>query len=238
MLQGKYRVYIDPYSANVSANQYYVVGYKGSSPLRRRSILLPLCSPPNGSRRWSGHLPTQDWIQDSLRHRREPLLSGCYPGHGNPHLQLQPLLSSRQGCQPHVILALQGVHFQGDPSGSLFLCLHSVYDGCYVFQSSYSITLMRNMVLNTRCCFKVHYSASLQEFDNRKLEKDIYELKEIDSGVSRFNKNGWHSESYETKEIFQKYMVLGEIFLNQVIENSNSYIKITIYAPDNQNKNS
>jgi len=32
VLQGKYRVYIDPYSANVAANQYYVVGYKGSSP--------------------------------------------------------------------------------------------------------------------------------------------------------------------------------------------------------------
>ena len=32
VLQGKYRVYIDPYSANVSPNQYYVVGYKGSSP--------------------------------------------------------------------------------------------------------------------------------------------------------------------------------------------------------------
>jgi len=32
VLQGKYRVYIDPYAANVQANQYYVVGYKGSSP--------------------------------------------------------------------------------------------------------------------------------------------------------------------------------------------------------------
>jgi hypothetical protein len=32
VLQGKYKVYIDPYSANVSANQFYVVGYKGSSP--------------------------------------------------------------------------------------------------------------------------------------------------------------------------------------------------------------
>ncbi len=32
VLQGKYRVYIDPYSANVAANQYYVVGYKGASP--------------------------------------------------------------------------------------------------------------------------------------------------------------------------------------------------------------
>jgi hypothetical protein len=32
VLQGKYRVYIDPYSANVNANQFYVVGYKGASP--------------------------------------------------------------------------------------------------------------------------------------------------------------------------------------------------------------
>ena len=32
VLQGKYRVYIDPYSSNLAADQYYVVGYKGSSP--------------------------------------------------------------------------------------------------------------------------------------------------------------------------------------------------------------
>ena len=38
VLQGKYRVYIDPYYANLTSgnaspgNQYYVVGYKGSSP--------------------------------------------------------------------------------------------------------------------------------------------------------------------------------------------------------------
>ena len=32
ILQGKYKVYIDPYSANVAPNQFYVVGYKGSSP--------------------------------------------------------------------------------------------------------------------------------------------------------------------------------------------------------------
>ena len=32
VLQGKYRVYIDPYAANSASNQYYVVGYKGTSP--------------------------------------------------------------------------------------------------------------------------------------------------------------------------------------------------------------
>ena len=32
VLLGKFRVYIDPYAANVAAQQYYVVGYKGTSP--------------------------------------------------------------------------------------------------------------------------------------------------------------------------------------------------------------
>ena len=32
VLQGKYRVYIDPFAANLAADQYYVVGYKGTSP--------------------------------------------------------------------------------------------------------------------------------------------------------------------------------------------------------------
>ena len=32
VLNGRYKVYIDPYSANSSATQYYVVGYKGTSP--------------------------------------------------------------------------------------------------------------------------------------------------------------------------------------------------------------
>jgi len=32
IMNGRYKVYVDPYAANVSASQYYVVGYKGSSP--------------------------------------------------------------------------------------------------------------------------------------------------------------------------------------------------------------
>jgi len=31
-LNGRYKVYIDPFAANLDANQYYVMGYKGSSP--------------------------------------------------------------------------------------------------------------------------------------------------------------------------------------------------------------
>ncbi len=32
VLAGKYRVYIDPFAANLAADQYYVAGYKGTSP--------------------------------------------------------------------------------------------------------------------------------------------------------------------------------------------------------------
>ena len=32
VLNGRFKVYVDPYAANVAAKQYYVVGYKGTSP--------------------------------------------------------------------------------------------------------------------------------------------------------------------------------------------------------------
>jgi hypothetical protein len=31
-MNGRFKVYVDPYSANISASQYYVIGYKGTSP--------------------------------------------------------------------------------------------------------------------------------------------------------------------------------------------------------------
>ena len=32
VMNGRYKVYVDPYSANIAASQYYIVGYKGTSP--------------------------------------------------------------------------------------------------------------------------------------------------------------------------------------------------------------
>ena len=32
VMNGRYKVYVDPYSANIAASQYYVCGYKGTSP--------------------------------------------------------------------------------------------------------------------------------------------------------------------------------------------------------------
>ena len=32
VMNGRYKVYVDPYAANIAASQYYIVGYKGTSP--------------------------------------------------------------------------------------------------------------------------------------------------------------------------------------------------------------
>ena len=46
ILNGKYRVYIDPYAANLTSNaspakQYYVVGYKNTSPYDANIFYCP-----------------------------------------------------------------------------------------------------------------------------------------------------------------------------------------------------
>ena len=41
VLNGRFKVYIDPYSANSSATQYYVVGYKGTSPYDAGMVYCP-----------------------------------------------------------------------------------------------------------------------------------------------------------------------------------------------------
>ena len=64
VLNGKFKVYVDPYAANISASQYYVIGYKGTSPLRFWFILLSICSTTNGESSWSKQFPTKNWIQN------------------------------------------------------------------------------------------------------------------------------------------------------------------------------
>ena len=45
VLGGKFRVYIDPYAANNAANQYYVAGYKGTSPYDAGLFYCPYVPP-------------------------------------------------------------------------------------------------------------------------------------------------------------------------------------------------
>ena len=41
VLNGRYKVYVDPYAANVAASQYYIVGYKGASPYEAGMFYCP-----------------------------------------------------------------------------------------------------------------------------------------------------------------------------------------------------
>ena len=73
VLQGKYRVYIDPYAANLtsanasSGNQYYVVGYKGTSPYDAGLFYCPYV-PLQMVRAVGQDTLPQDWLQDPLRY--------------------------------------------------------------------------------------------------------------------------------------------------------------------------
>ena len=78
VLQGKYRVYIDPYSANLTSsnatggNQYYVVGYKGTSPYDAGLFYCPYV-PLQMVRAVGENSFNPRLIQDPLRHCREPI---------------------------------------------------------------------------------------------------------------------------------------------------------------------
>ena len=41
VMNGRYKVYVDPYAANVAASQYYVVGYKGTCPYDAGTFYCP-----------------------------------------------------------------------------------------------------------------------------------------------------------------------------------------------------
>ena len=118
VLAGKYRVYIDPYSANSAADQYYVAGYKGSSPYDAGLFYCPYVPLQMVRAVGQDTFQAQDRIQDSLRHGREPLRTRNHTRQWRTYRQRQPLLSSRQGSKPHVI----SVHiFLQGPARSLFL---------------------------------------------------------------------------------------------------------------------
>jgi hypothetical protein len=96
-INGKYKVYIDPYASNNSALQYYVVGYKGTSPYDAGLFYCPYV--PLQMVRAVG----QDTFQPKI-------CQGCH----------QPLLPSRFRQEPYVIH--QDTQLLG-PFGVLFLCL-------------------------------------------------------------------------------------------------------------------
>ena len=89
VLQGKYRVYIDPYSANLTSanatpgNQYYVVGYKGTSPYDAGLFYCPYV-PLQMVRAVGGHLPAKIGSRLATVSLRTPSLKA--PKHNSANL--------------------------------------------------------------------------------------------------------------------------------------------------------
>ena len=61
-INGKLKVYIDPYSANVSDTQYYVAGYKGANAYDAGLFYCPYVPLQMVRSVISRHLPAQHWI--------------------------------------------------------------------------------------------------------------------------------------------------------------------------------
>ena len=91
-INGKFRVYIDPYAANLSVgngtggNQYYVVGYKGSSPYDAGLFYCPYV--PLQMVRAVGENSFQPKIGFKTRYGMvaNPFAEGTNQGQGNLHV--------------------------------------------------------------------------------------------------------------------------------------------------------
>ena len=126
VLQGKYRVYIDPYSANLSAanaatnsgNQYYVVGYKGSSPYDAGLFYCPYVPLQMVRAVGENSFQPKIRIQDSLWSCFQPICRRSYTGSRKTPCQQQPLLQKSCCQEPHVIHTHKS--YQEGPSGSSF----------------------------------------------------------------------------------------------------------------------
>ena len=61
VMNGRYRVYVDPYAANV-ASQYYIVGYKGTSPYDAGMFYCPYVPLQMVRAVGEKFFPTKNWI--------------------------------------------------------------------------------------------------------------------------------------------------------------------------------
>jgi hypothetical protein len=75
-LQGRYKVYIDPYAPQADV-QYFVCGFRGASPYDAGLVLLSVCAAPDAPRTGPEQLPAEDWIPDPLRRRRQSVLNAA-----------------------------------------------------------------------------------------------------------------------------------------------------------------
>ena len=128
VMNGRYKVYVDPYAANVAASQYYVVGYKGNTPydaglfyarmfLSRWFVRLVRTH----SSRKSGSRLVTAWL---LTHLRLLVQKRQYCGNDCAHSECECLLSSGQGYKPYVRIRNLTTNLGGvfGPPLLLFFC--------------------------------------------------------------------------------------------------------------------
>ena len=65
-LNGRIKVYVDPYSANVADKHFYVAGYKGTSPYDAGLFYCPYVPLLDGKSSWTRHIPTKNWFQNQI----------------------------------------------------------------------------------------------------------------------------------------------------------------------------
>ena len=132
VLNGRYRVYIDPYAtitrggsaaSGASGNQYYVIGYKGTSPYDAGLFYCPYV--PLQMVRSVGQDDLHARVQDPLWHGPQPIRKGeAALSDSNPLAagNLSTNAYYRRVLFANLINPLAS-HYIKDPSGSFFLCL-------------------------------------------------------------------------------------------------------------------
>ena len=75
VLNGRYRVYVDPYACNVRITVLRC-WIQRNITIRCWYVLLPIRSTTNGSCSWGTHFPTKNRFQNSIWYRANPFHTG------------------------------------------------------------------------------------------------------------------------------------------------------------------
>ena len=119
VLAGKFRVYIDPFAANLAADQYYVAGYKGTSPYDAGLFYCP-------------YVPYRWFVQLVRTHSNQKsglrLVTVSLQTHLQKVQQLEQvhlhlmLTATTEELRFRTLCNSYYISFQETPKGSLFLC--------------------------------------------------------------------------------------------------------------------
>ena len=103
VLNGRYKVYIDPYAANQVAKQYYTVGYKGTSPYDAGMFYCPYVPLQMVRAVGENTFQSKNWFQDTLRSYCKPICWWYNCSSWHTYCQRQRILQKSTSYKHHVI---------------------------------------------------------------------------------------------------------------------------------------